>query len=473
MWVCVLAFLPAVAPADQEASVGRSAPRWTVMIYGGVNSSAEDHIMPHLRSLTYLSRAGQASEVVLLIDRAAGFSEDADVLGANFEDTRLFRLTSGAWERVSGGEHFPEITTESSFEANTGDARTLRKFIQFGKATAPADRYALIVFGHGQCQSVCPDMDSVNADNGDAADELYSAEITEVLSQAESVDLAWFDVCSFGGVENAYEFRPGTGRFSAAAMIATPPSSVPAPMRDIFKNAGLLGAQDGAAVPADGVAFGRLALKITEDRLRRAAGMDPAIKHQCWACYDLSAAGDVKAAVDVLARRLAVESSKDAIEAIRGANSSDATMHYFPNDEPRAWKREPHFDLYDLARRMADRSDFSTTVRDAARGVMAATDRLVADSFGMEAYDGFAPGRNGVFIVFPDGDALDGSTKRWGSFQWYHPLDQRRTKAAFGNYAWCRDGATPDNKVVENWFELLDAWYDEPDARGGLNGYGW
>jgi len=37
------------------------------------------------------------------------------------------------------------------------------------------------------------------------------------------------------------------------------------------------------------------------------------------------------------------------------------------------------------------------------------------------------------------------------------------------------DGATAGNGVVENWFELMDAWFDEPSVEepGGANGYVW
>src|SRR5262249_4089668 len=38
----------------------------------------------------------------------------------------------------------------------------------------------------------------------------------------------------------------------------------------------------------------------------------------------------------------------------------------------------------------------------------------------------------------------------------------------YGNWAFLKDGATPGNGVVENWFELLESWFnvaDEPDFR--------
>jgi hypothetical protein len=29
------------------------------------------------------------------------------------------------------------------------------------------------------------------------------------------------------------------------------------------------------------------------------------------------------------------------------------------------------------------------------------------------------------------------------------------------------------DRVVQNWFELLDAWFDADDDRGGVNGWRW
>jgi len=158
---------------------GKPAPpgEWTVMIYGGVDSSAEAHILPHLSQLRSASKAGQRGHVVLLYDRAPGYTDDDKLFGENFEDTRLFELRDGQWHRVGGGSAFPEITLESKYEANTGDAHTLQKFIRFAKEGYPAKRQALIIFGHGHCQSVCPD-ESNQADDG-TADELYPAELTD------------------------------------------------------------------------------------------------------------------------------------------------------------------------------------------------------------------------------------------------------------------------------------------------------
>jgi hypothetical protein len=53
--------------------------------------------------------------------------------------------------------------------------------------------------------------------------------------------------------------------------------------------------------------------------------------------------------------------------------------------------------------------------------------------------------------------------------------DELRSQIEEGRYQWCFDGAIPGNGAVENWFELMDAWFDDPKGMhsGGANGYSW
>jgi clostripain len=126
----------------------------------------------------------------------------------------------------------------------------------------------------------------------------------------------------------------------------------------------------------------------------------------------------------------------------------------------------PFVDLYDLCRRAAECDALSDDVRAHSRTVMQAVDAFVLASFGMSAYAGFEGGKNGIFIVLP----LD-TPGRWRNFRWYTPLAFEERSKDLGRWAFLTDGATPGNGKVENWFELLDAWFDAADDAGGINGY--
>jgi clostripain len=121
-------------------------------------------------------------------------------------------------------------------------------------------------------------------------------------------------------------------------------------------------------------------------------------------------------------------------------------------------------DLVDLCRRLGSCDRLSPEVRTAAKRVHDATERFMLASFGMSAYPGFESGRHGVFVVLP-ADTAD----IWKKFRWYTPL--AGTGKDYGRWAFLRDAATPGNGTVENWFELLDTWFDTNDETGGLNNY--
>jgi clostripain len=405
---------------------------------------------------------------VLLIDRAADHSGDSESLGEDFEDTRLYQLVKGSWQRTSGGRYFPEITKFSSHEANTGDPATLGKFIDWGKKRYPADRYALIVFGHGDCRSVCPDESHARQNKNEIDDPLYVGEITGRLTAEQSVDIVWFDVCSFGAIENAYQFRPGSSRFSAQVMLATPPISSPSPIAEVFTRVGFLG--DRQDTPDSPIQFGQEVVSLIHKHIQE-SGVSMA--KECWACYDLSSVEAVKQSVDQLAVALARTGSKTQAIAIRGTGRRPATLNYMHRRKgfPRAWVVSPHFDLYDLARRFAKAESMPAEVRRRSQELQQTVDRFVIASAAGKSYRGFQPGRNGVYVVFPDGDAMWGDNRQWSTFGWYHPDQRTEHRYQFGQYAWCIDGAVRNDGVVNNWFELLDAWFDHPEDSKDLNNY--
>ncbi len=81
-------------------------------------------------------------------------------------------------------------------------------------------------------------------------------------------------------------------------------------------------------------------------------------------------------------------------------------------------------------------------------------------SFGMSGYKQFEAGKNGVFIVLPSG-----RPNCWKHYRWYTPL-RGDNGENYGNWSFLKDGATPGNGVVENWFELLESWFDVAEDVG-------
>ena len=468
------ALLLAGAPAQAASPVDETP--WTILIYGAADNDADGHMLEFLNGIRRAVADDPALNLVLFIDRHAGHSDDASTLGENFTGARLYRLGAKTAERLAGGEHFPELTLDSEHEPDSADPENLRKFIAFGKARFPARRHALLIYSHADGITMCPDEQSRR--------HMGIPELTEVVTERESVDFAGLELCNMGGVEIAYQWRPGNGGFSTDVLLAIPNAGPPLDWERIFARIhapthpaakGRSDCLDPATMTA--ADFGRLAVEEGGRGRLEMAAAHPEVREraarEAVACYDLLAVEEVKAAVDAFAVELARAGAKERFEELRGPGAHGVVMNYVRD---RFTSDHAFVDLFDLLRRAAECEELGDEARAAARAAMAATDALVIDSFGMSGYVGFEPGLHGVFIHFPDGDAPGGGvpglrSRVWRNCGWYVPFDDRQPNVNRGGWAWCRDGAVAGNGVVENWFELLDSWFDEADAEGGLNRY--
>jgi hypothetical protein len=106
-------------------------------------------------------------------------------------------------------------------EKNSGDPATLKAFISWAKGSAPAQKYALILWDHGGGE-----LDGSNFDTFDTTpgDKLTVTELLTCLSQVKSeaivrpatqrpFDLIAFDACLMGMLETAYGLRDYSGVF--------------------------------------------------------------------------------------------------------------------------------------------------------------------------------------------------------------------------------------------------------------------
>lgn len=49
----------------------------------------------------------------------------------------------------------------------------------------------------------------------------------------------------------------------------------------------------------------------------------------------------------------------------------------------------------------------------------------------------------------------------WEDQKWYNPKPFENQ----GNLAFCKDGAIENNQIVENYFEVLDFWFDSDNEK--------
>ena len=456
-------------------SFTQNQKNWTIIYYAAGSNSSETDLLDDIGEMQ-IGKQSDDYNLITLIDRVPGFSEDSTTLDGNFSDTRLYSIGNKAYTRLEGEEFFPEIGKNKQHEANMGDAKTLKKFIQYCKHHYPAKHYMLVLRSHGNGLGMCPD-----AEHGDR-DKLYTAELTQVLTQQESVDILGLDVCSMAGLENLYQWRPQNQSFSAQYVIASSPLSgawaydkileritaTPAPGLQLDSNY-FEGGSETVLDPAtmSPLAFSTLIFEEIYDNQRWAS----------WGLFDNSHIGALKVAVDEAAQLLALE-DKTTMNTII-ANTL-GYHHNTANNLEVAELTFPYLDAYHFWLQIAEAPSLSSAVKDKAKGVCSLVDDLVIHSY---YGNGFLPetphfinGKSGVYQITPQGSKVFSQTKNtyWSHCGWFHPDDQSQFQNSYGQYDWCKDGATRGNNKVDNFYEYLDFLFDENNtSKGGINNYQW
>ena len=461
---------------------------WTFLVYGAADNNADGPILAFLDDVRAALDDDPGVELVLFIDRSKGHSDDASSLGEDFTGGRIYRLRKSTAERIDPGDEFPEIAGPGEHEVDSAKPEMLGKFVAFAKKRFPAKHYAMMIYSHADGRGMCPDEET--------STEMRIPELRDKVGEAASVEFLGLELCNMGGIETSYEWRPGNGGFSTKILVAIPNAGPPLDWNRAFARVRSAGhastSKEPLLDPAKMTAAELGCLVIEEGRVGREKALESAperrrqhLMHEAAGCYDLAVAADVKKAVDAFAVALAGkdeaarDASKKAMLALRvpdpGGNGGGRTIDYAGGELEYA----PNFDLHDLCARAAASEALSKEARAAATKVCEAVDLFMLASLGMKGLEGFQDGKSGVYIVFPDGDAevkqLSGfPQKLWARFRWYSPLDPEKEKDPYGRWAFLKDGATPDNGIVENWYELLDAWFDaDPKGDGGTNGYRW
>lgn len=466
----------------------------TVMVYADCDNNLEEYILKDIEEIKKGYKNNPNLNIIVLVDRIHGYSNDSSVLGSNFEDTRLYKIGENSAERISGKTEFPEITTESNYEANMGDAKNLKKFIKFCKNNYKADKYMLIMSNHGGGAKEEERIDSVNKaicwDDSNNKDCLYTGEISDTLTRNESVDVLVFDACLMGTSEVAYQYRPNNGSFEAKTLVASSPVvwGNGYPYDKIFSR---LKSTKGENGEVDSTLGGKEKIfdpsLVTNNELgalfveeQRDSVNKYGVTSQQLSCYDLSKIEKVKKSVDALARSLSNNNNKYSIEKLRGKGKYVPVMHYFKEYSENEWIEYPYFDLYDLCEKISLSNEFNETTKKLSNNVMRNVDQLILYSFGGKEFKNFKEGKNGISIFLPDGnknyyDPYSGQAiPHWAIQRWYNPLDTNvyRLRSGYGKLSWCRDGLDSRINKVGNWFELLDSWFDKDNSSlGGYNRY--
>ncbi|OHD06473.1 MAG: hypothetical protein A2086_01795 [Spirochaetes bacterium GWD1_27_9] len=468
---------------------GINLSKWTVMVYSVADNDLEPYLLDDVEEMKQGYQEG--INLILLIDRSPYYSENSSILGENFSDTRLFEIKSNSAKRLAGGAEFPEITINSTYEANMGDVNTLKKFIEFCKNNYPATNYALFIENHGAgirgkgldlsiIDSVEEKQKMIGIDYSSDNDALYIGEITDGLEAKDSIDILGFDACVMGNIEVLYQFNPQNNDFNTKYIVASPSDEIGSGWnyKNIFER---IKYSTKTSYEADDLYGGNELYynpvtlspvdftKIIIEEYYDTAGKS--YQDQSFGVYDMSQIIAVKQNFDKLASLLKNEQTN--VELARAYS-----IKYFNSNVFFNWVYSPLFDLYSLAENIYNSTSFSKEIRDQALVVMNSVDSFVVKSFAGSIYNNFTPDKNGVSVFFTDGNRMYNYKPMWAYQWWYTSLDTQQVIGAnnyYGKLFWCKDNATQDNKIIENWFELLDYYYDDPTQNngGGYNFYGY
>lgn len=469
-----LALLTAAGPLLAQSESDERP--WTLMIYGAADNNADGPILEFLDKIRAAWDDDAGMELVLFIDRSTGYSDDSESLGADFTGARVYRLRRHAAELLDASSHFPGLTPDAEAELDSADPENVGRFVRFCKQRFPARRYGLLIYGHANGAVMCPDDESKT--------DMWIPALSSEVGEDASVDFLALELCNMAGLEIAYEWRPGNGGFSADVLLAIPNAGIPLDWDRAFarvRTPGHATAAAGATLdPATMTAmdFGRLVIEegmagrlALMQRLVASGRIDLDNPHhrarlrEAAGCFDLRAVGAAKQAIDRLAVRLAATDGKEVLEEIRGPEGA-RMLHYA---SPGKFVQRPYVDAWELMRRIADSEQLAGDVRTAAAAARDAVDAAVVASFGAEeGFGRFELDRHGLFMLFPAGSGTNG----WTQLSWFTPLPPPDDGGPYGRWKFLIDGAVPANGKVENWFELLDFWFDDrtSDPRG-LNRY--
>jgi hypothetical protein len=172
--------------------------QWTVMVYMGA-----DNVPGREKDL------GDDARGDILEMQAVGSDRDLAIVVQI--DDRVVRAPQRFYVEkdhlkkfnVPGGEH------------STGDKEVLRDFLKWARATYPARRYLLVIWGHAYWYA----FDRDGTAGGNALD---FNKLSEVIQEFEGhIDVLGFDACGVSAIEIAYELRSCVEYF-VASEVAVP-----------------------------------------------------------------------------------------------------------------------------------------------------------------------------------------------------------------------------------------------------------
>jgi len=374
--------------------------------------------------------------VLILLDRSPG----GDATNGDWSDTRLFQAREDpAGENidiVSWELSCPELGLGSGItrELNMGDPATLRGFREFASRRYPADRTAVILWGHGtgyrSTAYTNPEgvggWKGVTVDFTSAEDPLSTSEIRTALEAAPETsrpDVLALDSCYGALLEVAYEVRD-----TCDVMIASE-ERVPASGWDYRNLLTRFSAGDGSLV-----SFYTAAVSAFEESYSLFTGATISV-------LDLESTRTVfsalEQAVAALLEATTLRASRDRLRELLFTEAED--FYATPGDL--------NLDLWDVGRIAAR---FAPECAASGSALQSAVGNLVITSWHHASGN---PGAHGVAIHFVE---LDDTGYACGhSEEYFHDAVVSNPLAFVADSSWVPDRTNGQGLLYRLWYEQL------------------
>lgn len=202
--------------ADDSGGVSGLA-EWTILVFVNGDNDLERYALADVNEMEVVG-SSESVNIVVQLDRSERQSEaDGDWSGA-----RRYLVTADDDPRVIASPVLEELG-----ETDSGSAQTVLDFVQWGVSGWPAERYALVLWDHGDGWSLAGDAEAASTkgisydDGAGTGLSVAGGDLTEVVRGAaetmgQPIDLLGLDAC----VMQQWEVAWSVGA-SATTMVAS------------------------------------------------------------------------------------------------------------------------------------------------------------------------------------------------------------------------------------------------------------
>ena len=191
------------AASSSPTTPDNARAEWTIMVY----LDADDYNLEigALNNFIDMASVGSNSKISIVVQLDLAADDSSNV---GWTDCKRFLITKGL--TLGAGNELMDVG-----EVNMGDPNTLLAFTRWAIQTYPAQKYALILSGHGKgWQGLC--WDQTSGDDNLNMNELKTALAETAAFEGKPLDLIGFDACLMDMTEVAYEIHD-----SASVMVAS------------------------------------------------------------------------------------------------------------------------------------------------------------------------------------------------------------------------------------------------------------